>query len=87
MGRPADSGNDAFPSRYADRIPGSAPSSPFLIFPHLLSIPLSSPCSPSYNSIMKSLTLLTASALLGVASAEVHKLKLTKVPLDEQLVR
>lgn len=36
---------------------------------------------------MKSLTLLTASALLGVASAEVHKLKLTKVPLDEQLVR
>jgi len=34
---------------------------------------------------MKSLTLLTASALLGAAAAEVHKLKLTKVPLDEQL--
>ncbi|KAF7714375.1 Vacuolar protease A [Penicillium ucsense] len=34
---------------------------------------------------MKSLTLLTASALLGAASAEVHKLKLNKVPLDEQL--
>jgi len=29
--------------------------------------------------------LLTASALLGAAAAEVHKLKLTKVPLDEQL--
>jgi saccharopepsin len=36
---------------------------------------------------MKSITLLTASALLGAASAEVHKLKLNKVPLDEQLVR
>lgn len=36
---------------------------------------------------MKSFTLLTASALLGAASAEVHKLKLNKVPLDEQLVR
>ncbi|KAJ5891924.1 Vacuolar protease A [Penicillium subrubescens] len=34
---------------------------------------------------MKSITLLTASALLGAASAEVHKLKLNKVPLDEQL--
>ncbi|KAI2793110.1 Vacuolar protease A [Penicillium oxalicum] len=34
---------------------------------------------------MKSFTLLTASALLGAASAEVHKLKLNKVPLDEQL--
>ncbi|KAJ5439871.1 Vacuolar protease A [Penicillium daleae] len=33
---------------------------------------------------MKSLSLLTASALLGAASAEVHKLKLNKVPLDEQ---
>ncbi|KAJ5827069.1 hypothetical protein N7447_003832 [Penicillium robsamsonii] len=34
---------------------------------------------------MKSLTLLTASALLGSAAAEVHKLKLNKVPLAEQL--
>jgi saccharopepsin len=32
-----------------------------------------------------SLTLLTAS-LLGSAAAEVHKLKLNKVPLDETLV-
>ncbi len=87
MGRPADSGNDALPSRYADPYSRLHAPSPFLIFPHLLSIPLSSPCSPSYNSIMKSLTLLTASVLLGAASAEVHKLKLTKVPLDEQLVR
>ncbi|KAJ6141255.1 Vacuolar protease A [Penicillium chermesinum] len=36
-------------------------------------------------SIMKSFALLTASALLGSASAEVHKLKLNKVPLNEQL--
>jgi saccharopepsin len=35
--------------------------------------------------MMKSLTLLTASALLGSAAAEVHKLKLNKVPLAEQL--
>lgn len=35
---------------------------------------------------MKSFTLLTASALLGAASAEVYKLKLNKVPLSEQLV-
>ncbi|KXG48895.1 Peptidase A1 [Penicillium griseofulvum] len=35
--------------------------------------------------MMKSLTLLTASALLGSATAEVHKLKLNKVPLAEQL--
>ncbi|KAJ5287601.1 hypothetical protein N7478_003287 [Penicillium angulare] len=34
---------------------------------------------------MKSFALLTASALLGSASAEVHKLKLNKVPLSEQL--
>ncbi|KAJ5239489.1 hypothetical protein N7468_004108 [Penicillium chermesinum] len=34
---------------------------------------------------MKSFALLTASALLGSASAEVHKLKLNKVPLNEQL--
>ncbi|RHZ66908.1 pepsin-like aspartic protease [Aspergillus thermomutatus] len=34
---------------------------------------------------MKSTSLLTASVLLGYASAEVHKLKLNKVPLDEQL--
>ncbi|CAI7649174.1 unnamed protein product [Penicillium bialowiezense] len=34
---------------------------------------------------MKSFTLLTASALLGSAAAEVHKLKLNKVPLSEQL--
>jgi saccharopepsin len=35
---------------------------------------------------MKSTSLLTASVLLGSASAAVHKLKLNKVPLDEQLV-
>ncbi|PWY84534.1 aspartic protease [Aspergillus sclerotioniger CBS 115572] len=35
---------------------------------------------------MKSTTLLTASVLLGYASAEVHKLKLNKVPLEEQLL-
>jgi hypothetical protein len=35
---------------------------------------------------MKSTALLTASVLLGHASAAVHKLKLNKVPLDEQLV-
>ncbi|KAJ5135175.1 uncharacterized protein N7515_004453 [Penicillium bovifimosum] len=35
--------------------------------------------------MMKSFTLLTASALLGSAAAEVHKLKLNKVPLSEQL--
>ncbi|GFF87841.1 vacuolar protease A [Aspergillus lentulus] len=34
---------------------------------------------------MKSTSLLTASVLLGSASAAVHKLKLNKVPLDEQL--
>ncbi|PLB52866.1 aspartic endopeptidase Pep2 [Aspergillus steynii IBT 23096] len=34
---------------------------------------------------MKSASLLTASALLSYASAEVHKLKLNKVPLSEQL--
>lgn len=35
---------------------------------------------------MKTTSLLTASALLSYASAEVHKLKLNKVPLSEQLV-
>ncbi|KAJ5481735.1 hypothetical protein N7475_000547 [Penicillium sp. IBT 31633x] len=35
--------------------------------------------------MMKSFTLLAASALLGSAAAEVHKLKLSKVPLSEQL--
>ncbi|KAL5357736.1 aspartic peptidase domain-containing protein [Aspergillus floccosus] len=34
---------------------------------------------------MKSASLLTASVLVGCASAEVHKLKLNKLPLDEQL--
>ncbi|KAF9253078.1 hypothetical protein DTO013E5_2472 [Penicillium roqueforti] len=34
---------------------------------------------------MKSFTILAASALLGSAAAEVHKLKLNKVPLSEQL--
>ncbi|KAJ5095390.1 Peptidase A1 [Penicillium alfredii] len=34
---------------------------------------------------MKPFALLTASVLLGSASAEVHKLKLNKVPLSEQL--
>lgn len=37
--------------------------------------------------MMKSFTILAASALLGSAAAEVHKLKLNKVPLSEQLVR
>ncbi|KAK8242248.1 hypothetical protein IWZ00DRAFT_513719 [Phyllosticta capitalensis] len=36
---------------------------------------------------MKSAMLLAASALLGSASAGVHKMKLKKVPLSEQLVR
>ncbi|KAH3124415.1 Vacuolar protease A, partial [Aspergillus fumigatus] len=36
---------------------------------------------------MKSTSLLTASVLLGSASAAVHKLKLNKVPLDEQLLQ
>lgn len=36
---------------------------------------------------MKSFAILTASALLGSASAEVHKLKLNKLPLEETLVR
>jgi hypothetical protein len=36
---------------------------------------------------MKSFALLTASALLSTASAEVHKLKLGKVPLEQQFVR
>ena len=36
---------------------------------------------------MKSFALLTASALLGCASAEVHKLKLNKVPVEDQMVR
>jgi saccharopepsin len=35
---------------------------------------------------MKSFALLTASALLCTASAEVHKLKLGKVPLEQQFV-
>ncbi|OQE28756.1 hypothetical protein PENSTE_c003G00953 [Penicillium steckii] len=75
-------GNDALPSRYADQ-PVSAPSSA------LSSLPLTS--SPSLSSslhltfIMKSFALLTASALLGSASAEVHKLKLNKVPLEETM--
>ena len=35
---------------------------------------------------MKSASLLAASVLLAGASAEVHKLKLNKVPLSEQMV-
>lgn len=35
---------------------------------------------------MKS-ALLTAAALIGSAQAGVHKMKLNKVPLEEQLVR
>ncbi|KAJ5541307.1 hypothetical protein N7494_006383, partial [Penicillium frequentans] len=57
--------------------PPPAPSYLLLILPHhyhLHSLP-----------IMKSVALLTASVLLGSASAEVHKLKLNKVPLSEQL--
>lgn len=67
----------------------SPPPKPVPYLPPVTSSPsrYHHPALPSYNSIMKSLTLLTASALLGAASAEVHKLKLTKVPLDEQLVR
>ncbi|KAJ5808342.1 vacuolar protease A [Penicillium riverlandense] len=34
---------------------------------------------------MKSLALLTASALMGSAAAGVHKLKINKVPLEEQM--
>lgn len=34
---------------------------------------------------MKS-TLITAAALLGSAQAGIHKMKLQKVPLEEQLV-
>lgn len=36
---------------------------------------------------MKSSMLLAAGALLGSAQAGVHKMKLKKVPLAEQLVR
>ena len=36
---------------------------------------------------MKGTVLLAAGALLGSASAGVHKMKLQKVPLSEQLVR
>lgn len=35
---------------------------------------------------MKSTSLLAAAVLLGGVTAEVHKLKLNKVPLSEQLV-
>lgn len=35
---------------------------------------------------MKYTLLLAATALLGTSSAKVHKLKLNKVPLSEQLV-
>jgi saccharopepsin len=35
---------------------------------------------------MKNAAILAASALLGSASAGVHKVKLQKVPLSEQLV-
>jgi saccharopepsin len=35
---------------------------------------------------MKNGLLLTAAALLGTASAGVHKMKLKKIPLSEQLV-
>lgn len=35
---------------------------------------------------MKGSSLIAASALLGSASAGVHKMKLKKVPLSEQLV-
>lgn len=61
---------------------GSAPARPYLPLhlPHRYHHSLSLP-------IMKSFALLTASVLLGTASAEVHKLKLNKVPLEDQLVR
>lgn len=36
---------------------------------------------------MKTTSVLTAAALVGAASAKVHKLKLDKVPLSEQFVR
>lgn len=35
---------------------------------------------------MKNAVVLAAAALLGCTSAKVHKLKLQKVPLTEQLV-
>lgn len=35
---------------------------------------------------MKTASLLVATALAGAATAKVHKLKLEKVPLSEQLV-
>lgn len=35
---------------------------------------------------MRTVSLLAATALLGSASAGVHKLKLNKVPLSEQFV-
>lgn len=35
---------------------------------------------------MKTVSVLAAATLLGSASAGVHKLKLNKVPLSEQLV-
>lgn len=36
--------------------------------------------------IMKAASLLATALLVGASSAEVHKLKLNKVPLDDQLV-
>ena len=80
----ADSRNDALPSRFADPSPVTPlPGYSYLPQPLLHQHhhpPLSLPT-------MKSFALLTASVLLGGASAEVHKLKLNKVSLAEQLVR
>jgi saccharopepsin len=36
--------------------------------------------------IMKTATVMAAAALLGSASAAIHKMKLQKIPLEEQLV-
>lgn len=41
---------------------------------------------PSTYLIMKGSSMLAASGLLGAASAGVHKMKLNKVPLSQQLV-
>lgn len=71
------------PSRYwVDRPFSRLRIQPALIFPHHLPFVI----NPSLSTIMKSFALLTASVLLGTASAEVYKLKLNKVPLSEQLV-
>jgi len=77
----ADSGNDADPITLCRSLSKAPPPAPSYLPLHLSSPSLSS------TTIMKSFALLTASALLSTASAEVYKLKLGKVPLEDQLVR